>query len=558
MCDVQIVTGLGILVSGYADLKCGISAYHFLLVGLVAWFSNLTHIAGLTVLRQYLHRRPFERWIRLFFMIALSVMLLIAMGPTLFFNWAALEWSDVDEGSAGLPGSYAICFFNIKRSIEWHYADADARVEASSTFQSVLISMLLLVFSLVSRTIKLQSSLSSAVTRTRKHVSDRYKAYVRRLYGITPVGTRPCIRTGWASFIRTGWPRRTVFFTQMTSLLVVRTYADLLTSTLSDVGFLSLVSLLLTFFLFFFLSFFLSVFFSFLLFGKVITKLTAQVYWLVVSAIWGTIKLFLAKQSAHVIEDSWTFGQVLPAFLLLAPLFTTAQILAQPLEDASDASETDNTTACNQPDPGSTSPRSTPGTALPGFDPCNDMESDEGGVPLETRRFRQHVQNSLARDFFHAETCAWMPPAVVLACMQILAATVLFFIDLSYPSTSPATVLASYSIFTFVVSPSACFIYIYLSFFFEHFFPLFRPWHAWASWALMLVTFALYGLYPVWDIMYGPGSVLVVDYSSSVDFVIIVVAGFILVLELYSILLPAMFWRAREANVDPVGYDVEG
>ncbi|KAK0703952.1 hypothetical protein B0T26DRAFT_757447 [Lasiosphaeria miniovina] len=145
MCDIQIVTGLGILVSGYADLRHGISAYHFLLVVLVAWFSNLTHIAGLTVLRRYLHRKPFEKWIRLSLMMILSVMLLTAMGPTMFFNWPA--W----QGSAGLPGSYAICFFSPQRAIEWHYAVADVGLEASSSFQSVLISMLLLVFSLGSR-----------------------------------------------------------------------------------------------------------------------------------------------------------------------------------------------------------------------------------------------------------------------------------------------------------------------------------------------------------------------------------------------------------------------
>lgn len=127
MCDVRIVTGLGILVSGYADLTNGISAYHFLLVGLVAWFSNVTHIAGLTVLRQYLHSRPCEKWFRLTLMILLSIVLLTAMCPTMFFNWAA--WIDQipDESdyylqsTAASPGSYAICFFSPQRAIQWHH-----------------------------------------------------------------------------------------------------------------------------------------------------------------------------------------------------------------------------------------------------------------------------------------------------------------------------------------------------------------------------------------------------------------------------------------------------
>ncbi|TPX10114.1 uncharacterized protein E0L32_001311 [Thyridium curvatum] len=66
MCDIQIVTGLGILISGFADLWNGISAYHFQLVSQVAWFSSLTHICGLTILRRYFHSRPIEKWCRLF------------------------------------------------------------------------------------------------------------------------------------------------------------------------------------------------------------------------------------------------------------------------------------------------------------------------------------------------------------------------------------------------------------------------------------------------------------------------------------------------------------
>ncbi|KAK3380562.1 hypothetical protein B0T24DRAFT_498530, partial [Lasiosphaeria ovina] len=286
MCDVQIVTGLGILVSGCADLGHGISAYHFLLVGLVAWFSNLTHIAGLTVLRRYLHRRPFEKWIRLSLMIILSVMLLTAIGPTLFFNWPAWRSQDDNQGedqeqrqgSAGLPGSYAICFFSPQRAIEWHYAVTDVSLEASSSFQSVLISMLLLVFSLGSRVIKLQSSLSNAVKKARGAVSNKYKAYLRRVYGIEPPSMERKPR------VKPLWLKRALFCSQMTNMLMLRIYADLLGSSLSDI------------------------------------------YWLLVSAIWGTIKLFLAKQSVVIDEDSWAFGQILPAFLLVAPLLTTAGV----------------------------------------------------------------------------------------------------------------------------------------------------------------------------------------------------------------------------------------
>lgn len=240
MCDVQILTGIGILVSGYADLKCGISAYHFLLIGSVAWFSNLTHTAGLTVLRQYLHQRLLEKWVRLSFMIALALMLLTAMGPAVFFNWTASTQAD-DGGSAGLPGSYAICFFDTRLAIEWHYAVTNKRVENSPNFQSVLMSMLLIVFSLGSRTIKLLSSLSGMATRVRKSCSDNNKARILRLYMIRSS------RSGWRPRHKPEhvplWIWRSTLFAQMTFFLLFRIYTDLLASSLSDVSSLFLLLL---------------------------------------------------------------------------------------------------------------------------------------------------------------------------------------------------------------------------------------------------------------------------------------------------------------------------
>jgi len=70
MCDVQLLTGLGILVSAFSQLKHGLSAYHFLITGLLARFAHLNHVAGLSVLRSYLHHRSKEKGIRLLFMFA--------------------------------------------------------------------------------------------------------------------------------------------------------------------------------------------------------------------------------------------------------------------------------------------------------------------------------------------------------------------------------------------------------------------------------------------------------------------------------------------------------
>jgi hypothetical protein len=52
-----------------------------------------------------------------------------------------------------------------------------------------------------------------------------------------------------------------------------------------------------------------------------------QVYWLVVSAAWGTSHLFGAKHSAKVDDNDWGFGQILPIFLLIGPIVTVIEAI---------------------------------------------------------------------------------------------------------------------------------------------------------------------------------------------------------------------------------------
>lgn len=49
--DQQVVTGIALLASGYAQLSSGISNYHWQMLVYLAWFSSLTHLSTLTVLR---------------------------------------------------------------------------------------------------------------------------------------------------------------------------------------------------------------------------------------------------------------------------------------------------------------------------------------------------------------------------------------------------------------------------------------------------------------------------------------------------------------------------
>ncbi|RMY35816.1 hypothetical protein D0865_13805 [Hortaea werneckii] len=61
--DQQIITGIGILVAGYANLDSGISAYHWQIITYLAWMSSNVHLTTLTLLRDWLdsNRRPEQR-----------------------------------------------------------------------------------------------------------------------------------------------------------------------------------------------------------------------------------------------------------------------------------------------------------------------------------------------------------------------------------------------------------------------------------------------------------------------------------------------------------------
>ncbi|KAH0562533.1 hypothetical protein GP486_002781 [Trichoglossum hirsutum] len=87
--DQQLVTGIAILGSGYSQLRCGLSSYHWQITAYLAWFSSVTHLATLTALRQYFRKYPVIRNWRACFMIVLAVMLGVSLVPT-----GSEEWSD--------------------------------------------------------------------------------------------------------------------------------------------------------------------------------------------------------------------------------------------------------------------------------------------------------------------------------------------------------------------------------------------------------------------------------------------------------------------------------
>lgn len=85
--DLQILTGISILISAYVQLGCGISIYHWQIVVYLAWFSSFTHLTTLTFLRRYLQERPALRTWRLLAMSLMLVLLSLALLPTGRSEW---------------------------------------------------------------------------------------------------------------------------------------------------------------------------------------------------------------------------------------------------------------------------------------------------------------------------------------------------------------------------------------------------------------------------------------------------------------------------------------
>jgi len=154
-----MLTGIGILVSAYGTLSVGITVYHWRIAVYLAWYANLTHQSGLIFLRGYLSnpRRRFQRYIRLFIMGLLAVLLIAAMTPTAYNN---NYWSSFSRSPAEL-GDYAWCFIDSPTATKMFEAyrqegrDSGMGLRSLKSFETMIISILLLTFTFMSKAIRL-------------------------------------------------------------------------------------------------------------------------------------------------------------------------------------------------------------------------------------------------------------------------------------------------------------------------------------------------------------------------------------------------------------------
>uniref|UniRef100_A0A4E9ENQ1 Uncharacterized protein n=1 Tax=Gibberella zeae TaxID=5518 RepID=A0A4E9ENQ1_GIBZA len=132
--DIQIFTGISVLISGYMALNCGLSAYHWQLMVYLAWMASVTHLACLSFLRNYLMNRPDKRLWRVVLMFSVMILLAIAVGITGHFEL---------EGDAKEPAHFAVCYLRMPMD------------RSTVAFESMLKMILLIIYGFFIRLAKM-------------------------------------------------------------------------------------------------------------------------------------------------------------------------------------------------------------------------------------------------------------------------------------------------------------------------------------------------------------------------------------------------------------------
>jgi hypothetical protein len=331
MCDAQIITGLGIMTSGYVLLLQGsLSAYHWQIIIYLAWFSNLTHQAALLFLRGYLRKHPRERLWRFCLMTVLVVMMVVALVPTVFFNWNEPQcfstsgyylsedaMTCLNCSSAAYPAAPARCFYDYATTINLRdtpslcqrspYASSQPDIEpvdlaGSTALQSAIVSIVVLVLSYTLRAIRLFEVLSSILQH---QVRSSLARVCRNGVAVVISWELPCRMLGgtlWSLMVL----RPVLAFYIFGRLLI-----GFLFSTFADVCTSPLLSLLAPC-------------------DDCGLIVATQICWLVISASIGTIRLLRSIGLDDEGEKVWTFGQVMSIFLLLGPILMLAMGLVHP------------------------------------------------------------------------------------------------------------------------------------------------------------------------------------------------------------------------------------
>ncbi|KAK1847741.1 hypothetical protein CCHR01_09646 [Colletotrichum chrysophilum] len=233
MCDVQMITGASIMIGGFICLDKRLTAHHWQFIVYLAWFSSVTHLSGLTILRRYLQAHPREKYVRLSLMLVLVIMILVAMIPTAFFNWhPKLAPNGTEDGTGAWPGMPALCFFSIACGTSL-YEGFDNRVPfaQSTTLIEMLISVILLFAGFSTRSIKLSVRVSNTMSRRIRLPMSQYMDLLTRKLTRTSSSVEDGYKTSLRHLLWSELVKRPL----LGSIILVRTQITLFNSMLGEV-----------------------------------------------------------------------------------------------------------------------------------------------------------------------------------------------------------------------------------------------------------------------------------------------------------------------------------
>ncbi|KAJ5922724.1 hypothetical protein N7516_010427 [Penicillium verrucosum] len=278
MSDLQIVTGFAILLSGFTQLESGLEALKWRTILDLAWFSCLTHLSCLTMLRRHLHQHAIERVWRLVAMGVLAALLAAGLIPTANPKWVLLS-----EDTKATPAICILgCYLTPGPDKEWaettvFHADRDDW-DPSQWFWPPIVSAIFVVVAFVSRVVRLHRSLSLGVNRATRWLDDQLQRLLWLLF-------RNFCKEGEIYSFKRSLAYRPVFG-------MVMIWRFMLVSCAS---------------------------------------FALEATWVLIAFIWGIWRLMLDLSPGNSIipldfgKQAWSFGQIVPVLMLAAPLISIAE-----------------------------------------------------------------------------------------------------------------------------------------------------------------------------------------------------------------------------------------
>ncbi|KAF2684559.1 hypothetical protein K458DRAFT_431473 [Lentithecium fluviatile CBS 122367] len=214
--DAQLVTGLAILIFGYSQLDCSITAYHWQIMVFIAWFSTFTFLSAMAFLKGYFQENNNLCIIRLCFMVVLGSIQIVALLPTGSRNWL----DPFDEGGGFYPSLPAECYFE--------QLSMRSFLNNGPRIRSMIFSILVVGFSYIHSSLRL---FDPTAELTRKYLRAIPGSYLKQaLFFLEKQATQRALRaTPWI-------PAYAIIFDSFTSL---RALYDISESMLAEITWLT-------------------------------------------------------------------------------------------------------------------------------------------------------------------------------------------------------------------------------------------------------------------------------------------------------------------------------